>query len=297
MLPERFNEITYKEPVWFHIPAIFDKSLNPFQNNIYSLFQDPKFKRDNVNIVVYGCPNACTWNGGRYITGEVYRIEQIEEMFYNYIFFANIDIQLTFTNSLLEKRDIYDRYGNTLLDIANKYKDHVEVMVVSDILEDHIRNRYPEIRITRSIIKATKPTDDDFKKYYMIVSPKWQNKDKEYIKSLTEKGTIELLADEPCTVNCPRKATHYQAYNKSQLFIQHNDPTFCTEPEHEYYNELMILPEEINDYIDLGVKHFKLSGREDVTHLIESAVEYLIKTNKQREVRSLAYRSVKTLLD
>ena len=59
----------------------------------------------------------------------------------------------------------------------------------------------------------------------------------------------------------------------------------------------MILPEEINDYIDLGVKHFKLSGREDVTHLIESAVEYLIKTNKQREVRSLAYRSVKTLLD
>ena len=274
------EDFKYKDTVYFHIPALFRSYINTREPNVYTALLSANSENDlrgDIKLVAYGCPANCTWNGGRLIQGYQYRIEDIDYMFSVYSSHLNIPLQLTFTNTLLEKRDIYDRFGNTLLDLANRYEDNVEILVASELLEEHIRNRYPNLRIARSIVKWKQPKEEDIKKYSTIVVPKRFNKDKEYIKSLLNKGsTIELLVDEPCDPKCERIKTHYKAFNKSQLFIEHDDCLVCTSKYPYLANEFRIYPHEINDYIDLGVRHFKLSGREEMEHMITSIIEYLV---------------------
>lgn len=277
------EDFKYKDTVYFHIPAIFKSYINSREPNIYTALLSANHEKDlrgDINLIAYGCPANCIWNGGRLIHGYQYTIDDIDYMFSVYETHMGIPLQLTFTNSILEKRDIYDRYGNALLDLANKYEDNVEILVVSDILEKHIRNRYPNLKIARSIIKWNQPTEEDFKKYSTIVVPKRFNRDKDYIKSLLNKGSsIELLVDEPCDPTCSRIKTHYKAYAKTQLFIEHNDCLSCTNIS-KHFNKFRIYPKEINDYIDLGVNHFKLSGREELSHMLMSIIEYLLPYDK-----------------
>lgn len=285
------DDFEYKEPIWFHIPAIFDiETLFPFQASFYNYLINNPFKRNNVNFVVYGCPCSCTWNGGRLMHEPVYNIETISEIFFNYINNLGMNIQLTMTNRLLEERDMYDRLGNALLEMASKlFPDNIEILVSSDILIKHIRENYPNLRLVRSMTKASllEPKEEDI--YDKIVLPKWNNHDMNLIKELQQKIELEILCDEGCTIDCPRKATHYEAYNKSQMFICTDEFQTCDQPVHPLYNKLWILPNEINDYIDVGIKCFKLSGRENTVHMTESITMYCIKNDKQIEFRIGAY--------
>ena len=276
------KDIEYKDFPYFHIPAIFDaKLLFPDSSkkfnrlSIYDLIK--LYAKKDINFVVYGCPCSCTWNGGRYMTSPVYKVNIIKRMFSKYINDLGMDIQITFTNSLLEERDTYDRLGNAILKICQEFKDNCEILIVSPILEDYIRKNYPDLKLARSIINLTKPTDEDFKKYNTVVVPKWQNHDMDYLKSIVYSHKIELLVDEPCLIDCPRKSSHYETYNKNQLFIENNEIDYCNKNDNTAYNELMILPDEINDYIDIGIKHFKLSGREDIFHMLSTVSYYAIK--------------------
>lgn len=288
------DDFEYKEPIWFHIPAIFDTEvLFPFQSSFYNYLIHFPYKRKNVNYTVYGCPCSCIWNGGRFMHEPVYRIETIAEMFFNYINNLGMDIQLTMTNRLIEERDLYDRLGNALLGLASRdFSNNIEILVSSDILMNHIRENYPNLKLVRSMTKATllNPGEEDI--YDKIVLPKWNNHDMDLIGKLQQKVELEILCDEPCVVNCPRKSAHYEAYNKSQLFQYTNDNHHCDQQEHPLYNKLWILPDEINYYINLGVKCFKLSGREEISHMIESISMYCIQNDKQYEFRTGAYRMI-----
>lgn len=285
------DDFEYKEPIWFHIPAMFDASLLfPFQNSFYNFLLQNPFKRKNVNYTVYGCPCSCTWNGGRLMREPVYSIETVSEMFFNYINNLNMNIQLTMTNRLLEERDLYDRLGNALLELSDKqFSNNIEILVSSDILMNHIKENYPNLKIVRSMTKATllDPGEEDI--YDKIVLPKWNNHNMDLIKDLSKKVELELLIDEPCVINCPRKSTHYEELNKGQLFIPTEGCLTCDQALHPLYNELWVLPDEINDYIDIGVKCFKLSGREDVIHMVESITMYCVKNNEQQEFRAESY--------
>lgn len=286
------DDFEYKEHIWFHIPAIFDaEMIFPFQSSFYNYLSKSPFKRKNTNFTVYGCPCSCTWNGGRLKHEPTYRIESVGEMFFNYINNFGMNIQLTLTNRLLEERDMYDRLGNALLDLVNKnFSDNIEILVSSDILRNHIRENYPNLKIVRSATKATLLKDNEEDLYNKIVLPKWNNHDMNLIKDLQQKVELEILCDEPCIVNCPRKKTHYESYNRSQLFMIARESQTCDQPLHPMYNELWLLPDEINNYIDLGVKCFKLSGREDMVHMLESIIMYCIYNDKQYEFRSEAYK-------
>ena len=288
------DDFVYKDQIWFHIPAMFDVNMIfPFQSSFYNYLLCYPFKRDNVNYTVYGCPCSCTWNGGRLMHEPVYNIETVSEIFFNYINNLGMNIQLTMTNRLLEEKDLYDRLGNTLLELASKnFSNNIEILVSSDILMNHIRENYPNLKLVRSMTKATllDPGEEDI--YDKIVLPKWNNHDMDLIKDLQQKVELEILCDEPCTINCPRKSAHYEEYNKGQLFRIVEGCLTCDQPEHPLYNKLWVLPDEINYYIDLGVKCFKLSGREDVTHMIETISMYCIQSDRQMEFRTGAYKTV-----
>lgn len=286
------DDFEYKEPIWFHIPAIFDiEFLFPFQHSFYNFLLHNPYKRDNINYTVYGCPCSCTWNGGRLMREPVCSIEAVSEMFFNYVNNLGMNIQLTMTNRLLEERDLYDRLGNALLELSSEhFANNVEILVSSDILTNHIKENFPKLKIVRSMTKANllDPGEEDI--YDKIVLPKWSNHDMDLIENLSKKVKLELLIDEPCVTNCPRKASHYEEFNKVQLFKQTNGCLTCDQPDHPFYNKLWILPNEINNYIDIGVKFFKLSGREHAIQMIESIAMYCIKNDKQEPYRFEAYK-------
>ena len=295
------DNFEYKEPIWFHIPAIFDiNALFPFQKSFYNyLIQHPD-RRKNTNFVVYGCPCSCTWNGGRLMYEPVYSIETVEEMFFNYINNLDMNIQLTFTNRLLEERDMYDRLGNALLSVANSFpKGQIQVLVSSKILIDHIKENYPNIELVRSATMVKKEiTEEEQKIFDAIVLPKWHNKNFNLIKELSKNNELEILCDEPCITDCPRQISHYEAYNVIQLFGKTGQYLTCDQPKHPSYNELWVLPSEINDYIDLGVTHFKLSGRESIFHMIESISLFAFKKEHQASFRmSGAYENLLYIAD
>lgn len=266
----------YQEQVYFHIPAYFDDSLFTPEKNFYSILK--YYMMDNIKIIIYGCPNMCTWNGGRYLNSPMYSIEEIELMFLSLINILDIDIQITFTNTLLNENDVYDRLGNAILNICSNLSNHIEILVASPILEKYIRSEYPNLKIARSIIRNTLPTDKELNGIYStIVLPTLYNHDLDIIKKIAQKCSLEILCDETCNINCPSKEEHYKSYNKKQLYEKlQNSTSFqrCLYKESTLSSQ--IYPDKINEYISLGVKHFKLSGREDIKKLIGSCAQYMV---------------------
>lgn len=291
------GDFRYKDTVYFHVPIYF--TYDAIQTKImYFILQDESYNRHNIKLIGYGCPNNCIWNGGRVQFGEQYRIEHIENMIQFYKDSVGmVDLQFTFTNMLLEETDVYDRYGNALLELANKYD--IEILIVSPILEKYIREKYPNIRLAKSTINKTPITDEELQKYSTIVLPRIKNKDMDYLKQIIEQKdkvqsntVFELLVDEECPLNCPRSnKEHYRLMNESQLYIYNGMQLGCTMMHHNdtTAQKVMVFPEEINTYLDMGFNHMKLSGRDDPILFIESIVNYAIADNYQKSVKRAIY--------
>lgn len=275
----------YNNPVIFHIPAIFDKNI-VVNKNFYGLLT--KYKKINTNFSAYGCPMSCTWNGGRLMHEPVYTIEELATIFLKYRE-LDISLQISFTNYFIEERDLYDRCGNAILELANEHPEYVEIMVSTDILENYIRNHYPALHITRSALNETDPTDEDFIKYYHLVLPKWKNHNDDFINNIPQeyRDKIEVICSEPCITDCPRKKEHYMAYCNAQMFKEtgeYGNLSCDQNKEGKYYNELMILPTDIDDYIEkYNINRFKLQGREDTYHMLQDLSRYCIKKDKKEE--------------
>lgn len=295
---EVIDTVEYKKEVVFHIPAVFSGISYDIDDYIYGVLQKTSIVRDNVKFAVYGCPQGCIWNGGRYIGGEVLQIDYINRILSNFTQTIGCMFQFTFTNTELKEMDVYDRFGNALLKEADRLSGtgNIEVLVASPILEEYIRSEYPRIKIARSIVQATKPSPDLFEKYSTIVVPIKYNRDLEYIKNLAENangGCVEMLVDEQCSMECPRRVTHYQSYNQATLYEYPKQSLSCTTNNQHKIPIWFIEPEELNNYIDLGVTHFKLSGREELSHFIETAVYYMCRKNEQFYIRQQLYRTMK----
>ena len=258
------------------------------------------FFKDNIELASYGCFPACSWNGGRPIFGEVHPacvIRSVFEWYKNH----NVKLQLTFTNSCLNKYDIYDRYANKILDIGMEYSN-VEFKVGSQILEEYILSIYPEAKLVRSIKPRSKSlegiehlTIDDFKKYNGIVLPTMYNFNKEAIKKYIEIGEktntyIEILVNHCCIKECKAEHLHLSWCDRTQLFEEEANPgdedkvSPCKvngifSEDRGYYT---IPFSDIDKYNDIGVHHFKLRERaggtfQDVPDTFIECVQYLVK--------------------
>lgn len=291
-------DFKYNSTTYFHVPIYFDSNVFGNIDYIYKMLLNSEYNRGDIKLIGYGCPNNCIWNGGRLILGQQYDIETLYLITSIYKELLE-DMQFTFTNFMLQSSDVFDRYGNALLNIAHEFD--IEILVCSDILENYIRKIYPDMRIARSIINTNNLSQDDFKKYSTIVVSKYKNKDLKYLKKLNaDKGNtnLELLVDETCGINCPRRAReHYQAYNMSQLYMRHNLCRQCTSEDKYSYKQIEILPEDINKYLKIDYNRFKLSGREDIAIFIESIIKYIIKEDEQQNLRMEFYKHMASMLD
>ena len=288
-------------PAKFHLPDF----VRHFKLNMIlleMLNRQPEIFYDGVEIAsVYGTFPGSVWNGGRSFSGKIdaKSVQGILEKFNS----RNIPLRFTFTNPHVGPEHLRDPFCNTCMKMADNGMN--EVIVVSSLLEDYIRNRYPNFKITSSTCKQIEDMDklcEELEKDYnlVVLDYNWNNKF-EILEKIPHKEKCELLVNACCTPNCKRRKEHYDFVGEYQIKItehmKHPDEPFnfrdfeCPQMGMALYQTIdyptHISPKDIyNRYVPMGYENFKIEGRSvpDI-NILEAYVYYMIKPEYRDEAR------------
>lgn len=271
----------------FHIPDFY-RFIN--LNSLLLHFMNSEYKvcfYDNIKIgSIYGTFPGAIWNGGRPSFGncDYETIQEIVEYFNS----NQIPLRFTFTNSFIDKSHLNNEYCNNIMKIANNGLN--EVIVNNDILEDYLREKYPNYKYILSTTSCTKGADklnEMCKKYDYVVMEYNDNKNDKVLNNLIHRDKIEILINESCVSNCPYRQEHYKAISKKQLYPDTSD-FICKSPRSTNIYDIstdtckknhFITPDELyTKYTDLGFSNFKIQGRGlPMVYTMESYLMYMVK--------------------
>ncbi|MBP1561475.1 MAG: hypothetical protein J6C96_09585 [Oscillospiraceae bacterium] len=293
--------------ICFHIP---DFGAHFRLNTILLRFlrQKPEYFYDNIKIAsVFGTFPGSVWNGGRFLSGtaEYRSIQGIIKTFND----VGIPLRFTFTNPMLKKEHLGDHYCNWIMREANNGLN--EVIVMSPILEEYIRENYPKYPITSSTCKQIEDMDGvnaelkkDYK--YVVLDYNWNNKFDMLEKiDPAERGKCEILVNACCVPHCPQRGAHYRKIgedqikfwefeknplNKNKPFEHNFECPYSSYKKHMYDTldfETRVTPEDIiNKYIPMGFNQFKIEGRTDADiNLLENYIYYMAKPEYKDRAR------------
>ena len=292
---------SYNAPAYFNLPGLFEK-YKIYDVLLEIIKKDPTILKDNAIIhSIYGCPHVI-WNGGRGVSPSLTLGRQELELVRNRVNRIGIAARFTFTNNSLIDTDVYDTYGNAILDIFGNGKN--EVIVNSPILLKYIQDKYPNkysfvSSTTKRLINKDLETKELYDDTYKYVCLDYDfNKDLEYLDSLTDVSRVEILANPVCKPNCPWRVRHYTDISKGEKFAKFDitSPASNCEDQGKWLEEAkegknFVTVEEINDiYLSRGINNFKLEGRSNSSlDLVDILLYYLIKEDKQYAVRKEIY--------
>lgn len=282
----------YKKEAHFFLCGAFE-SFNYIQDFIKKTKEFPCLLKDNTIIdSVFGSP-TCIWNGGRTIINAYYNKRQLAEIHDAYAELG-VKVRFIFTNSLLNEHDVYDRYGNLLMSMFQDLSP--EVVVNSPLLEDYLRNNYPSVSFISSTTKRLRKSDDqlrEFNRDYKYVCLDYDyNYNFEFLNSIPQKDRdrVEILVNSTCPQRCNARLLHQEFTDKRQL--EYTDDDVCDDSElffqscplmkrsidipfakkgftKEFFKETnFIMPQDLDNYLDMGFNHFKIQGRELEPHQI-----------------------------
>lgn len=244
---------------------------------------------------VYGSFNNIIWNGGRtIITPEFTTFNEVKnciEDFNNH----NLICKFTFTNQLLTQEHCYDDYCNQILELIAKTNN--EIVIHSPILEQYIRNIYPNIPLISSITKGF-----DFNTFKTALHQDYKNvvcHYKQNILKYLEQMPIELQRKTELILNadacayCKMFSKHYECesyYNLYGEYLNQND-CYKFHPNYDEQREWFNLPIEerlIYDikYFDwLNIHNYKIQGRmESVNQLIDTYLQIFFYPGMYEEI-------------
>lgn len=290
--------------VKFHLPGL--RANFPINMLLVKLMQhSPHYFREGLEIAsFFGEFPTSKWNGGRYCGGDQCSTEYIRQVI-KAVNAEGIPIRFTYTNPLITEEDLSDPYCNFCLREADNGLN--EVIVVSPILEEYIRECYPNYKITSSTCKELKDIDavnaELDKDYHIVVLDYNLNNKFDFLEQIKKKEKCELLANCCCVPNCPRRGEHYRFMaTQEQIALQNRKlpankqieiPSwYCEYGEKtsvyvfkEY--ETHISPEAIwEKYVPMGFNQFKLEGRTaNLFLLIDTYAYYFAKPEYRDEMR------------
>lgn len=184
-----------------------------------------------------------------------------------------------------------------------------EVIVNSDILENYIREMYPEYKITSSTCKRiTDPEklhEELNRDYNLVVVDYDLNNKWDILNNLPHKEKCEILLNASCFPHCPKRVKGYEMigmhhirYNQ-YLHGNSSEPFKMADELVEYFHcpaahrtpfesrdlPHYITPDDIwNKYMPAGFDQFKIQGRgTSKLILIEDYMYYLIKPEYRDE--------------
>ncbi|MCR4788064.1 MAG: hypothetical protein K5888_05740 [Lachnospiraceae bacterium] len=271
--------------IYWHLPGfcVFFY-MNQVIINLMKEYPD-KFNDGYAVGSVYGTFPGAIWNGGRAVFGITSRGD-MQKIIKTYNDFG-VPVRFTWTNSLIEEKHLNDTYCNLIMETADNGKN--QVLVNRIVLEDYLREKYPGFKFisstTKRITDPSKLIMEYEKDYELVVLDYDLNHDTDVINSLKEYASrTEILVDEICFPNCPKRKAHYADESRAQLLFEkgtsYDCPNTKTIPS---FNECKKRPafisrEELPEYIDKGFVNFKLVGRGLPRNMVEdSYIYYLVK--------------------
>ena len=242
---------------------------------------------------VYGTFPGAIWNGGRMVFGLTAKgdMEKIIST-YNRM---GVPVRFTWTNSLLEEKHVHDTYCNLIMDVANNGKN--QVLVNTPVLEKYLREKYPDFAYISSTTKCiTNPgelAEEIGRGYFLVVLDYNLNHSEEVLKSLMPQADkIELLVDEVCFPNCPKRKQHYADESLRQLTFDKGGTFPCpntkTKPSFAECKKrpAFISREQLPGYVDMGFRNFKIVGRGLPIEMVkDSYMYYLVKEEDEEFIR------------
>ena len=297
----------------FHLPGL---TRNFSFNVIFTqmLKNCPEYFREGVQIAsFFGTFPPAVWNGGRSVKGKCDEgfIKQVIRVYND----LGIPVRFTFTNPCITEELLHDEFCNRILDIA--YNDMNEVIVNSQLLEDYIRDKYPNYKLTSSTCKRLDSIEgpiSELKKDYSIVVLDYDLNNKfDLLEKIPQedRGRVEILCNTLCNANCKMRKEHYRLIGEYTIAYNEYVKSGKTTPfdVNDYYkiNEVNsincecrernafdirklpnhVTPDDIWDkYIPMGFEQFKLEGRTaGRIFLTENYLYYMVKPECRDEAR------------
>lgn len=238
---------------------------------------------------VYDCHGGLIWEGGRNSTAGFGLEESVRRVqAYNQ---RGIGFNIAFSNLLLTKEHLDDEYCNWFLEQCQSEMNGV--IVATDLLRDYIRQNYPRYRLIASLCFCRK--DLEFykqaqKDYDLVVLHPDLNRDYAFIRRL-DTSRLEVLVNEDCFYNCPNRLQHYK--NVSELVLSKQPVFYASKAgciseaqfgRSRFEGELRLSLGNVHRLSSLGVKHFKLQGRQASWSFMEEEMTNYIEKGTIREI-------------
>lgn len=301
-LKKRFVKITRKErlkrmennkEIYWHLPGFcYFRLLNQVILNMMKDYPD-KFREGYKVGSVYGTFPGAIWNGGRAVAGFTGKSEMESVLkIYNS---RGIPVRFTWTNSLLEEKHIYDTYCNLIMRLADNGLN--QVLVNSPVLEQYIRQEYPNYKLisstTKRILNTEKLKEELEKDYYLVVLDYDLNHDEKALEVIGPYAErVEILVNEVCYPGCDLREQHYLQQSRLQLEFDTDTSFPCPNRSRQRTFEeckkrpAFISNEQIGAYIDRGFRNFKIAGRGmPIDYVKESYLYFLVKEEEQSFIR------------
>ena len=302
------------KPVRFHLPGLrYNYPLNMFW--ISMLKQYPEYFREGVEIgSFFGCFPFAIWNGGRLISHDQCDAAFVQNVVKN-INAAGIPVRYTFTNPLLTKEDLDDPFCNFCMQAADNGMN--EVIVVSPILEEYLREKYPSFQYNSSTCKEIKDAaqleEELAKDYKYVVLDYNLNGNWELLENLQKKEKLEILVNAVCVPDCKRRGEHYKHIAKTQKIIQKNlklpperrtptEPWYCEYGDKnclytiQDYSTFVSADAIWEEYVPRGINNFKIEGRTaNLFSLIETYCYYMIRPEYVGQARLLLLKNLENM--
>ncbi len=232
--------------------------------------------------IVHGAP-LCAWNSGRVLKQLLREAEEMRAAGLEYEK-RGIAVYLTFSNLLLSEAHLADPICNALCTFFSRHNPtkRNSVIIGTDLLLRHVRERFPELRRVSSILHIVQNNGKGKPEVYRELLQKYDEVmvhpddvlNEGLLRQLGDPSRFILLINEYCIRNCPLRGYHYKSLSENALnFVSYDGREFdkrqasngCRELNkmltHERYGVLALNTTEIRRLYDMGFRHFKLQGR------------------------------------
>ena len=208
---------------------------------------------------------------------------------------------------MLEKKHLGDPFCNQVMRMCNNGFN--EAIVMSPVLEEYIRENYPDYPITSSTCKQIENIDgvkEELKKDYKYVVLDYNfNNCFDQLEQIDEKdrARCEVLVNACCTPKCKRRGEHYRSIGLEQIAEWEHKKNMLSKKPYEakgFACEFMnngpyaitdyvtyISPQAVFEkYLPMGFNNFKIEGRTlpDIC-LLEYYIIYMVKPEYQNKIR------------
>ena len=291
--------------IYWHLPGF--SVFRDLNLTIIDLMKEyPNSFRDGYRVgSVYGTFPGAIWNGGRTALGFCSKneIERTLKLYNG----KHVPLRFTWTNALLQEKHVYDTYCNMIMRLADNGMN--QVLVNTQVLEDYLKEHYPNFKYISSTTKRI--TDPELlmkefeKDYFMVVLDYDLNHKEEVLERLRPYGDrVEILVDEICFPDCPKRVDHYRDEALRQLEFEVCKPYNCpNKQERKSFEDCKKRPafiskEELAEYIDKGFRNFKLVGRGlPQTLVMDSYLYYLVKEEDQDFIKNQIQKRLAALAE